>query len=211
MTTKHTIEEDPAYRQFIAEATETIIELNRRFSEVANKETTFCGAGCSTCCHQIFYVTSIELEVIRNRIANNPELRKRFAETSALRQQLTAVHLEKIKEISQIKDTHEFILEWIKLKIPCALLYEDKCMIYDVRPKSCATYLTLSPPRVCAIDPRGYAPKGMKPVNLAFVEAMRGLYAKYQFPQDVLFDVSWHLDQCLNPPHEEKKKRGKKS
>jgi Fe-S-cluster containining protein len=212
MTTVRTPEQEAIYQQFLTEATEVIVAMNRRISEQGSKETTFCGPGCTACCHQIFHVHPIEFEVILNRIASDPELRKNFAELSARRQQLTAEHLETITEISKIEDHLEFILQWIKLKIPCALLSpEGRCLAYDVRPLACSTYMTLSPPRVCAIDPKGYMSTPMTKLKDEAWAAIAELHEKYKLPGGLLFDLSWYLDQHLNPPQEEKKKRRKKS
>ena len=211
MTTARTPEQEAGYQQFISEATEVILPMNRSISELADKETTFCAPGCSACCCQLFQVQPVSFEVIFHRIENDPLLRERFEENSARRKGLIETHMEQIKKISQIENDREFSLEWIKLRIPCALLYEDKCMVYDIRPTACSTYISLSPPRVCAIDPKGYMPNAIRAVRQEFGRALANLQIKYNLLGEALFDLSWHLDNSLNPPQEEKKKRRKKS
>jgi Fe-S-cluster containining protein len=181
--------------------------MNRRVTEQGNKETNFCASGCATCCHQIFHVHPVEFEVISNRISNDAELRKRFEGQNILRQELLAEHSERLQDISKIVDYKEFSTQWIKLKIPCALLHEDKCLIYDIRPSACSTYLTLSPPRVCAFDPKRYVSKPMAMLIDEFGAALTKLYEKYELKSDVLYDLSWHLDQQLNSPEDVKKEK----
>lgn len=212
MTTTPTPEEEAAYQLFLADATEMVMEMNRRISEQGGKEANFCGPGCSNCCCQVFHVKALEFEVIFKRIVNDPELLRRFKEQYAQREQLTTKHLEKIKEISKIPNDIEFAVQWIKLKIPCALLYDNKCMVYEVRPETCATYQTISPPRVCAIDPKGYLSVPMTKLKVEYREKRIKLNEKYRRNDDIIFDLSWYLAQALNPPQEEpdKKKRKKK-
>ena len=213
MTTTRTPEQEAIYQQFLSEATEMVVEMNRRISEQGSKETNFCGPGCSNCCCQVFHVKALEFEVILKRIVNDPELLRRFKEQYAQRELLTTKHLEKIKEISRITDDIEFNMQWIKLKIPCALLYDNKCIIYEVRPETCATYQTLSPPRVCAIDPKGYLSVPMKKLKGEYREKRIKLDEKYRRNDGLIFDLSWYLAQALNPPQEEpvKQKRKKKT
>lgn len=205
MTTTRTPQQEARYQEFLAEATEVIVEMNRRISAQGEKESSFCSAGCATCCHQNFHVHPVEFEVIYNRVANDPELRQRFDEQNARRQQLIGAQHETIQEISTINDDVEFILRWIKLKIPCALLYEGKCQVYDIRPNACSTYLTLSPPRVCAIDPKGYMSPPMAKLKHECGVAYDKLYLKHGIQGELLYDLSWHLDQRLNPPQDVKK------
>lgn len=210
MTTTRTPEQEAIYQQFVGEATEVILTTNRRISDLAGKETTFCGPGCSACCFQIFRVQPVAFEVILHRVVNDPVLRQRFEENNAQRKALIETHMEQIKKISQVENDEEFSREWIKLRIPCALLSEGKCMVYDVRPSICASYISLSPPRVCAIDPKGYMPKAIAVVRQEFGMALANLQIKYNMLGENLFDLSWHLDHRLNPPQEEPVKKRKK-
>lgn len=212
MTTGITTEQEAVYQQFIAEATEMIVEMNRRVTEQGNKETTFCASGCSTCCCQIFHLNTMQLLVILHRLENDLELRAKFDEMNAKRKDLIEERLETIKEISNLPDYADFVKKWIALKIPCALLYEGKCLVYDIRPGACSTYLTLSPPRVCAIDPKGYLSAPMAKLKDEFGMAIGKLNAKFGIKGESFFDLSWHLDNRLNPPQEEpvKQKRKKK-
>lgn len=213
MTTERTPEQESVYQLFIAEATEVILAMNRRISDLAGKETTFCSPGCSACCCQVFPVQPVAFEVILHRVASDPLLRQRFEENNVRRKALIEKNLQQIEKISKIENNDDFALEWIKLRIPCALLHEDKCMVYDIRPSICAAYISLSPPRVCAIDPKGYMPEAIRAARHQFGMALANLQLKYNMLGEALFDLSWHLDHRLNPPQEEMptKKRKKKS
>lgn len=213
MIPERTPEQEVIYQQFLADATEVILAMNRRISDLASKETTFCGPGCSACCCQVFRVQPVAFEVILQRVANDPLLRQRFEENNTRRKELIESHMAQIQTISKIASDEEFCREWIKLRIPCALLYENKCMVYDIRPSICAAYISLSPQRVCAIDPKGYMPRAIHAARQEFGVALANLQLKYNLLGDVLFDLSWHLDHRLNTPPEEpaKKKRRKKS
>lgn len=203
--TIRTPEGEAVFQQFLAEATEMIIEMNRRVSEQGNKEANFCRPGCSACCYQLFDFRQAHFMVILNWITSNPGLRAKFDKLNASRKALIAEKLETIKEISQIKDDAEFMRRWVALRIPCALLDEDKCMIYAVRPPACSTYLTLSPPRVCAIDPKGYLSSPMQKLKEEFASGLDKLAGKFGVAPERLYDLSWHLDGYLNPPQDKTK------
>lgn len=213
METVRTPEEEVVYQQYLAEATAMIVELNRRISEQADKETTFCSAGCTACCNQLFHLNMTHLFVILQRLENDPGIRAKFDQQNAKRKKMIEEQLETIKELSKLPDNLAFANAWNALKIPCALLYEGKCLIYDIRPVACSTYLTLSPPRVCAIDPRGYLSMPMKQLKYEFGVLMGKLNARYGIKGEPFFDLSWHLDNFLNLSQEEpaKKPRKKKS
>jgi len=213
MSAERTPELEAVYQQYLVEATELILEGNRRLSEVTNKESIFCGPGCSTCCCQVFSVHPVAFDVILNKIENDPLLRQRFENNSTQRRMLIEKYKTRIEEIAKIQDSKLNNLEWIKLRIPCALLHDDKCMIYAHRPYICAAYITLSPPRVCAIDPKGYRPLAIQIILNEFYQALLNLQLKYDMPGGPLHDLSLQLDHRLNPPQEEaaKKKRKKKS
>lgn len=213
MITTRTPEEEAAFQQFLVEATAMIVEMNRRISAQAEKETTFCAAGCTACCHQIFHLSSTELNVILRRLESDSELRAKFDEQNAVRKKLIEEKIETIKEISKIPENLHFGLAWNALKIPCALLHDGKCLVYDIRPGACSTYLTLSPPRVCAIDPKGYLSREMAKLKDEFGAAINRVNAKYGVSSEMFFDLSWHLDNCLNPLREvvPKKNKRKKS
>lgn len=211
MKTERTPEQEAVYQQFFAEATDLILEGNRRISEATSKETTFCGPGCSSCCCHLFFVHPVAFEVILNKIASDSLLRQRFEKNNSLRKALIEEHKVKIDEISKIEIRKQQTFEWNKLHIPCALLHEDKCMLYEFRPFICAMYITLSPPRVCAIDPKGYSTPAIQAVQNAFYLALRDLQVKYNMPGDYMYDLSWHLDHYLNPPQQEAVKKRKKS
>lgn len=205
MTFERTPEQEAVYQQFLAEATELIIEMNRRISEQGNREANFCVAGCSACCFQLFEVRQAHFMVILDWITSNPELRARFDELNARRKALIAEKFETIKEIAQIGNDVEFMRKWVALGIPCALLDEGKCLIYAVRPSACSTYLTLSPPRVCAIDPKGYLSNPMKQLKQEFGLELDRIAEKYRVTREKLYDLSWHLDNVLNTKNDEEK------
>lgn len=202
---ERTPEQEAIYQQFLSEAREVILEGNRKLSEVTGKETIFCGPGCSTCCNQLFFIHPVAFEVVLQRIETDPLLRKRFEENNTLRNELIKKNQSRVDELLKNYDHHE----WLKLRIPCSLLFENKCMIYDIRPFICAAYITLSPPRVCAIDPKGYRPTSLTPVLHHFYQLLLNLQVKYDQPGEALFDISMQLDRRLNPPSVEKKKRKK--
>ena len=142
-----------------------------------------------------------------NKIANDPFLLQLFENNNIQRKGLIEKHKAKIEEISKIQDRNLNNLEWIKLRIPCVLLHENKCLIYALRPYICAAYITLSPPRVCAIDPKGYRTPAIQSVLNEFYQALRNLQVKYNMPGGPLYDLSMQLDQRLNPPRKNQPRR----
>lgn len=176
-----------------------VLDYNRQLSAAAAKETNFCQPGCSSCCNQVFFESTAHVELIARRLEHSPELLEKFQAQLRERKRLLAANEEKVREISALKDNGEFSAQWLALKIPCALLSEQLCLVYEIRPTQCAAYITLSPPRVCAIDPKGYHPPVLVRLRRAFAEETLRLCRRFKVKPELIYDLSWYLDARLNP------------
>lgn len=194
---------------FLASYEQLVLEYNQRLSAQFAKETSFCKAGCANCCSQLFSLNTAHVDLIVRRLQNNRTLLAAVRKNIAARKAQIAKLSGEISELNGLKgvDDHAFSLGWLKLKIPCAFLIDDKCSIYDIRPMVCATYISLAPPRVCAIDPKGYLPLSMARIKSDFIQAITNLCHKHKIRLEMRTDLSAAIEERLeHDPESENEK-----
>jgi len=126
-------------------------------------ERVSCRMGCAACCRQVVAVSALEARELVKRAERLPEpLRTRVKERFAAarrRLEVEAPHL--IPRMLNPQDfatdaPHaadellEFGREYLRLRIDCPFLEDEKCSIYEHRPVACRQYVVVSPPEHCA-------------------------------------------------------------
>jgi hypothetical protein len=103
------------------------IDGNNKFAAERSKEIrgkkVACAAGCHTCCYQHLYVTTSETIWIAMSLP-------------ADRQDRIATIAAKVEDMTHTQRYGQ--------RIPCPLLADRMCSVYDRRPSACRTYLSLS-------------------------------------------------------------------
>lgn len=115
-------------------------------------ETVSCRAGCAMCCRHLVPVSESEARHIRDLVEAMPEprqriVKERFAE--AIRQLDAAGLLELLRNPATIPDTTALGMRYFSLALPCPLLEDERCSIYEDRPLECREYLVTSPAENC--------------------------------------------------------------
>jgi hypothetical protein len=131
-------------------------------------KTITCKEGCSFCCALYVEANPQECELIvyylyqhdnilsgylgrypswRNKIKQNGDLHKRCG--SYWNKDLKGMKREGVLEIREgcIKENERYRLQ----DLPCPFLVNNLCSIYEVRPYTCAVYVSTSPPQWCDI------------------------------------------------------------
>jgi Fe-S-cluster containining protein len=115
----------------IHEMYELIDAMINSFSEFAvqQNQKIDCKKGCSWCCHQPVFALDYELDYLKFHINNkfSTEEQKNISKKAT----------EKWEKLKGLKDE-----ELINSKIPCPLLKNDSCTVYEVRPVACRIYLS---------------------------------------------------------------------
>lgn len=100
-----------------------------------NDHQITCIPGCSHCCNRLISVLTSEALIIYESIKKH-EL-------------WNSIH-EKLKEQSEIiKKINGNQLSWYYTNTPCALLSDNKCIVYPVRPVMCSVHHVISNPKSC--------------------------------------------------------------
>lgn len=110
-----------------------------------------CSKGCHHCCSEALYVDSKEADWIVAGMS--VEQRERVA----IR---TKQWLQQAAEMLRTKPTNDGLLdafEYREHKIPCPLLEEGLCSVYDRRPMGCRMFLATGNPDDCRMPARRHA------------------------------------------------------
>ena len=141
---------------------EQITALAVRAAEEAGERVS-CRAGCAACCRQVVAVSTLEARELVKRVQRLPEplrtrVRDRFA-AAARRLAAEAPHLisrmlnpqDFATDAPQAADELvEFGREYLRLRIDCPFLEDERCTIYEHRPVACRQYVVVSAPEHCA-------------------------------------------------------------
>lgn len=95
-----------------------------------------CKIECSACCRRYIVVTLAEALVLIDFLKEH----KRW-------DYVAPIAREQLDLAMGIRPA-----AWFKSSIRCPLLFEDKCLAYDVRPVSCSSHFALSSPESCSAE-----------------------------------------------------------
>jgi len=104
-----------------------------------NNLSFFCTKGCDKCCTINIAATSLEAELIMNKIGSG--LKKKLEDYLDYERFMPKTTINAIANISMTDDDlpYEYIPE---TEVKCPFLYENQCMIYDIRPLACRVQLS---------------------------------------------------------------------
>lgn len=130
-------------------------DIHKRIEEGLKDETTCCKKGCSFCCHQFIDLFEVEIEDIKNYLKNSLDTRTKNIIKHNIINWLD--HFNKNTSHDRILTGTDLYIHYNRKmaddKIPCPLLIDDKCSIYEIRPIVCRIHYVESSPEKCEIDP----------------------------------------------------------
>jgi Fe-S-cluster containining protein len=141
-----------------------ILSLFARFQIEVTRHSGYtisCKKQCMFCCfHWVEDVYSFEAEIIANHIRKHlPQNIPLIIDTCKKDEKelvvLNDIVEEKLqenrhnKEAGKIDPVDLLLKSFYQLKQPCVFLKNRECMIYEVRPLTCRTYISLSDPVLC--------------------------------------------------------------
>jgi Fe-S-cluster containining protein len=100
-----------------------------------------CSKGCSHCCHnQLFRVTQVEWEVVREGLLALPDEKRKQVMENAWR--MYASHYEALEGMAEAWSDGDNISKELHVGTPktCPFLLENRCSIYEHRPAICRGY-----------------------------------------------------------------------
>ncbi|WP_081841354.1 YkgJ family cysteine cluster protein [Alicyclobacillus macrosporangiidus] len=111
-----------------------------------------CSKGCSYCCYQAIYVSTIEAEIITYWLQQQHD--RNLTRYVKRRLKTWIASFRKAGFSNTFDDSDEYKRRYFQAHIPCPFLTESKtCAIYPVRPSACRTYFSFADPRLCREDP----------------------------------------------------------
>jgi len=115
-----------------------------------------CKRGCSHCCNQLTISHLFEGVVLAKRLIDD----RRLADLNLLQiQGRLQIFMNNSSAGTLAERTRDTASKWFAKDIPCALLKDHKCTVYDIRPIVCSSYLAIvvdganeedGPPTACA-------------------------------------------------------------
>lgn len=120
----------PAYEDAVRGRDLSLERVNRDVSAVAGPDGRMiaCRRGCNHCCHQLVAAAPLEVLIIARRVAAWPAERREDL-------------VRRLEAIACIPATEE---ERTSRKLPCPLLENGECAVYDRRPGNCRALLSYS-------------------------------------------------------------------
>jgi hypothetical protein len=119
--------DDPdAVRSIIRDRNKALDEIADAYAKAGSAE---CGAGCTSCCHLMVMSSPLEILSIAHRLLETK----------------TPAELEGIKV--RLQRASEPLLDLtarVKAKVPCGLLENGRCTVYELRPGICRVTLSQS-------------------------------------------------------------------
>lgn len=125
---------------------DNILEMWQKKARQAHQVT--CKKGCDHCCYQLIHATLYEGVVIANRLINRQDSSRIDKVVAQGENQAQIVHDANTKEEVAIRDTDA--ARWFVRQEACCFLENNLCTIYDIRPIACTSYMTVTPPELCA-------------------------------------------------------------
>lgn len=125
--------------------------------EISDMESTAdlmptCQMGCAFCCYFPIITNKMEAMLIKDAISKMPADRKHFIENHL--SEYYQVYEEKVEQLSgiDIVSDSDAKYKYKKEQLPCPFLNlkTNACMVYEVRPLPCRTYVNYTNPKVCA-------------------------------------------------------------
>ncbi|NJC88545.1 MAG: YkgJ family cysteine cluster protein [Desulfuromonas sp.] len=148
--------DDFLFQRYLTRAKLLLAEFNRRMSVLGARESPFCREGCASCCNHVFFVSNTEIDIIVAHLLQNEKLLAHFIERARQREKQLRNHKELLDACEDKSESGSCAADtFMQMKIPCALLDNDRCQVYEVRPMTCASFVSIVPPRICADDPKG--------------------------------------------------------
>ena len=128
----------------------------------AQGESISCRQGCTYCCYHYVAVSLAQGIVIVDYLYRNKALLKQFLDNyetwckdgEAISDSIDRIRIQALQSsvpTDQIMaDTRSLSKQYLDSHIACPFLADDKCSIYEVRPMSCSSHHSVSPPECCA-------------------------------------------------------------
>lgn len=133
------------YQKLVSTASRKIREW-----ENLHRLSNSCTPGCSDCCYHPVVITRMEGLIIYTFVIEH-HLEHFFAKILNITRTIEE-KLPKLPSLDNEKLVQEFRKKYFDLRIPCPFLFENKCVIYPVRPTNCVTYLFYGDPSTCKSD-----------------------------------------------------------
>ncbi|GAA0327758.1 hypothetical protein GCM10008931_19330 [Oceanobacillus oncorhynchi subsp. oncorhynchi] len=148
---KEDVSADDKIAQAFAQLLQAVSEEISDMESTADLMPT-CQMGCAFCCYFPIITNKMEAMLIKDAISKMPADRKHFIENHL--SEYYQVYEEKVEQLSgiDIVSDSDAKYKYKKEQLPCPFLNlkTNACMVYEVRPLPCRTYVNYTNPKVCA-------------------------------------------------------------
>ena len=142
-----------------------IVPLAQRFTDIqveqaiaqeeAAGRSLTCRAGCGACCRQLVPISAPEAFLLADHVASLPPDQRddsiarfgRLVEELRVRAAMPALQI--LARDYKQTDLKKVAENYFSYGLPCPLLLDESCSVYDVRPISCRDYNVTSPAEWC--------------------------------------------------------------
>lgn len=115
-------------------------QIRERYYREGRPIRLTCSKGCSACCEELVHVSELEARLIVESLTD--------AQKQDIRQRV--LHwMDQIGDRLDDEDSDPDGLEYRSWRIPCPLLINGVCSVYDKRPIPCRSTMTNGPRRAC--------------------------------------------------------------
>ena len=113
-------------------------QIRERYFREGRPIRLTCSKGCAACCEELLHISELETRLIVDSLTD--------AQKEDLRQRVLR-WLEQVGD--RLDDREPDGLEYRSWRIPCPLLKNGFCSVYDKRPLKCRSHLTDGPREAC--------------------------------------------------------------
>lgn len=107
------------------------------------KPVTCKGKGCFACCYEPVYCSSAEV----NHLIEVMTVDQKAAVTERLKVSLKAVEARGL-----FNEPMPSVMRWLAMRLPCPLLENGSCSVYESRPVSCRSHMAVGPAEWCSTN-----------------------------------------------------------
>lgn len=124
-----------------------------------------CSKGCHACCYEPAYVEIQEVELMLAKLTP-----AQLAEVT----QSTAAWYNKAAASGILDLAEPPVVLYRSLRLPCPLLKDGLCMVYDNRPLACRSHFAVGPRERCDVDAKRLTQQFINPSSLV-AQALAGI------------------------------------
>lgn len=146
-----------AYKNYLNDANHNINKLEEKHS-LCN----VCSNGCCNCCHNtLITISTYEAAIIKKYIfskafSSNQKkyLKSKIIEHSDIlaNNGITNKDINRVNQLNLNEELNDIRAKYYSLNLPCIFLYNNSCLIHEVKPLDCWAFRQYLSPELCKVE-----------------------------------------------------------